>query len=103
MTTRLCTLPATQTAIQTTRDMPNTKQAKKRMRQDEERRIANKSIASEMKSTSKKVMQAETAEAALAALPEAMKKVDKAAKKNLIHANAADRRKSRLVRAANAK
>ncbi len=83
--------------------MPNTKQAKKRMRQDEERRIANKSVSSEMKSATKKVMQAETAEAALAALPLAMKKVDKAAKANLIHANAADRRKARLARAANAK
>ncbi|MBL6721114.1 MAG: 30S ribosomal protein S20, partial [Planctomycetes bacterium] len=51
----------------------------------------------------KKVLQAETTEAAAAALPEAMKRVDKAAKKNLIHANAAARKKSQLTRAATAK
>lgn len=77
--------------------MPNTKQAKKRMRQDEERRIANKTISSAMKSAMKKVTQAETPEAAKAALPEAMKKVDKAAKANLIHSNAAARKKSQLA------
>lgn len=83
--------------------MPNTKQAKKRMRQDEEKRIANKSVSSSMKSSMKKVLQAESPEAAKAALPEAMKRVDKAAKKNLIHANAAARKKAQLSRAASAK
>ena len=39
-------------------------------------------------------------EAAAAALPEAVKRVDKAAKRNIIHANAAARKKSQLARAA---
>lgn len=78
--------------------MPNTEQAKKRLRQDERRRIHNKAISSAMKTAVKKVLQAETTEAAAAALPEAMKRVDKAAKKNLIHDNAAARVKSRMAR-----
>ena len=53
-----------------------------------------------MKTAVKKVMQAETPEAAAAALPEAVKRVDKAAKRNIIHANAAARKKSQLARAA---
>ena len=81
--------------------MPNNKQAKKRVRQDEERRISNKAVQSTMRSAVKKVLQAENPEAAQAALPEAMKRVDKAAKINVIHDNAAARMKSRLSKAAN--
>lgn len=83
--------------------MPNTKQAKKRMAQDERRRIANKSLSSSMRSAVKKVLTAENSEAALAALPAAMSRVDKCAKKNLIHSNAAARKKAQLSRVANAK
>lgn len=53
-----------------------------------------------MRSAVKCVLNAESSEAARAALPEAMKRVDKAAKNNLIHANAAARVKSQLSRAA---
>ncbi|MCA8981458.1 MAG: 30S ribosomal protein S20 [Planctomycetes bacterium] len=81
--------------------MPNNKQAKKRMRQDDERRLSNKAVRSTMRSAVKKVLDAETPEAAQSALPEAMKRVDKAAKINVIHENAAARVKSRLARAAN--
>jgi len=80
--------------------MPNNKQAKKRMTQDQERNTANKVVRTRMRSAMKKVLQAESPEAARAALPEAMKRVDKAAKKNVIHANTAARKKSRLARAA---
>ncbi len=78
--------------------MPNTKQAKKRMRQDEKARLANKVKRSAMKTAIKKVLKAEDAESARAALPEAMKRIDKCAKKNIIHANAAARKKSQLDR-----
>ena len=81
--------------------MPNTKQAAKRLRQDDKRRIANKAVRSTMKTAMKKVLDAENPEEAKAALPEAMKKVDKAAKKSVIHDNTAARIKSRLSRAAN--
>ncbi len=81
--------------------MPNSKQAKKRMRQDDERRISNKHVRSTMRSAVKRVLEAESSEAAKEALPEAMKRVDKAAKINVIHDNAAARVKSRLAKAAN--
>ena len=78
--------------------MPNTKQAKKRMHTDDVRRMRNKVTRSSMRSAVKKVLQADSAEAAQAALPEAFKRVDKAAKKNVIHDNAAARTKSQLQR-----
>jgi len=76
--------------------MPNTRQAKKRMRQDEEARQANKVKRSAMKTAVKKVLQSEDTETARAALPEAFKRIDKCAKKNIIHANAAARAKAQL-------
>ncbi|HIG85518.1 MAG TPA: 30S ribosomal protein S20 [Planctomycetes bacterium] len=82
--------------------MPTSKQAKKRMRTDAVRRVANKAVSSAMKTAMKRVLDAENTETAQAALPNAMKMVDKAAKKNIIHANAAARNRSRLTRAASA-
>lgn len=78
--------------------MPNTKQAKKRMHTDDVRRMRNKTVRTSMRSAVKKVLQSESAEEATAALPDAFKKVDKAAKKNVIHDNAAARKKSQLQR-----
>lgn len=78
--------------------MPNSKQAKKRMVTDERRRLENKALRTRMKSAIKIVHQAETAEAANAALPEAMKRVDKCAKKNILHDNTAARTKARLAK-----
>ncbi len=78
--------------------MPHSKQAKKRMRQSEERRVQNKAVRTRMKSAVKGVLSATTAEQARAALPEAMKRIDKAAKTHAIHKNAAARYKSRISR-----
>ncbi|MEM7309453.1 MAG: 30S ribosomal protein S20 [Planctomycetota bacterium] len=83
--------------------MPNSKQAKKRVRQNEKRRDENKVVRSSMRSAMKKVLQAESPEEAQKELPTAMKRVDKAAKRNIIHDNAAARLKSRLSRAAQPK
>ncbi len=80
--------------------MPNTKQAKKRVRQDEERRIHNKTIKSRMRTAIKRVLLADDPEAAKKAVPTAMKRIDKAAKTNIIHDNAAARYKSAITRAA---
>ena len=80
--------------------MPNSKQATKCMKRDEVRRIQNKSITKAMRTAVKCVLDAESPDAAKKALPDAMKKVDKAAKKHLIHANAAARVKGQLSRAA---
>ncbi|MBL8896289.1 MAG: 30S ribosomal protein S20 [Planctomycetes bacterium] len=76
--------------------------AKKRIRQNETSRLANKSKKSAMKSAMKRVLGAieeNDAKAAQAALPQAMKMIDKAAHGGAIHANTASRRKSRLSRA----
>lgn len=83
--------------------MPNTKQAKKRMDQDEVRRLANKAKTSAMRTAVKKVTQATDGAAAKAALPEAMRAVDRCAKHNIIHANAAARKKSQLSRVVGSK
>lgn len=78
--------------------MPNNAQAKKRVRQDERRRQHNKTIKTSMRTSIKRVLNADDADAAQAALPQAMKRIDKAAKSNVIHDNAAARYKSRLAR-----
>lgn len=80
--------------------MPHSKQARKRHRQSEERRVANKSARTSMRTAVKRVLQASSPEAAKQSLPEAMKRVDKAAKKSVIHRNTAARIKSRLARSA---
>jgi len=78
--------------------MPNNKQAKKRMRQDEERRVKNKAAKSSMRSAVKRVLTADSKEEAAKLLPTAMKRIDKAAKSHIIHDNAAARYKNRLER-----
>lgn len=78
--------------------MPNTKQAKKRMHTDDVRRQRNKVVRSSMRTAVKKVLQSEDAGEAGAALATAFKRVDKAAKNNVIHDNAAARKKSQLQR-----
>ena len=78
--------------------MAHHKQSAKRIRTNEKARQANKRDRSAMKSSVRKVLAAPTPEAGRASLPDAMKKVDKAAKKRVIHPNAAARMKSRLAR-----
>ena len=78
--------------------MPNNKQAEKRLRQDEKKRLTNKRTKSAMRTAIRKVTDAPDTEAATAAVPEAYKRIDKAAQKNVIHANAAARYKSSLQR-----
>ena len=84
--------------------MAHSNQAKKRIRQNMKRQLLNKATASAMRTHVKKVLQAVEngdAKAAKAALPMAIKRIDKAAKKNVIHANTAARKKSRVMRAVN--
>ena len=78
--------------------MAHLKQSKKRIRTNEKARVRNKQQRTTMKTAVKKVVQADSKATATAALPNAMSKVDKAAKKNVIHRNAAARMKSRLAR-----
>jgi small subunit ribosomal protein S20 len=78
--------------------MAHSKQALKRHRQSEEKRIANKTARTRMKSAIKRVLASSEAERQRA-LADAMKRIDKAAKAHAIHANAAARYKSRVARA----
>jgi small subunit ribosomal protein S20 len=79
--------------------MPHSKQAKKRLRQSVVRRSRNQSVKSMMRTQIKKVRQAiedGDLEKAREELPLAMKRLDKAAKKNIVHKNTASRKISRL-------
>ena len=79
--------------------MAHSKQAEKRLRQNEGARAANKAMRSSMKSAMRKVLRSESPETARTHLAQAMKRVDKAAKHRVIHKNAAARYKSQLARA----
>ncbi len=80
--------------------MANTIQARKRVRQSEKHRQHNASEKSAMRTFVKNVRKAlglGDAAAAKAAYAEASSKMDKLARKNVIHPNAAARYKSRLA------
>jgi len=78
----------------------NIKSQIKRNRQNEKRRMANKAVRSELRTRTKGAIIAAEADAvdADAAARLAMKRIDKAAAKGVIHKNAAARRKSRLAK-----
>jgi small subunit ribosomal protein S20 len=78
----------------------NIKSQIKRNRQNEIRRVRNKAVKSEIKTRVKvAVTAAESgAETAPADLKTAIKRLDKAASKGIIHKNQAARRKSRLMK-----
>jgi small subunit ribosomal protein S20 len=84
--------------------MPNTKSAVKAMRQSLRRKKYNLATKDKFKSAVKNVKKAILGgkkQEALQALQLAMKALDKAAKKHVIHKNTAARRKSRLAKAIN--
>ena len=79
--------------------MPNTKSAKKRLRQDVARRERNRAAKREVRTRCKKVLTAvESGDVTSAAelFRDATKCLDQAAAKGVIHKNAAARTKSRL-------
>jgi small subunit ribosomal protein S20 len=85
--------------------MPTTKSAAKRMRQSEVRRLKNRSVRQEVRTQVRKVREAVVAgdvAKADAELRAAAKKLDRAATRKTIHANAAARTKSRLSAAVKA-
>lgn len=75
----------------------------KRNRQNEKRRLRNKSVRSELRSRTKAASAANEsgAEDSAETVRLAMKRIDKAAQKGVIHKNQAARRKSRLAKQAN--
>ena len=79
--------------------MANIKSQIKRNRQNEKRRARNKSIRSEVNSRVKSTLKsAESGHSDEEALRIAIKKIDKAARKNILHKNTAARKKSRLTK-----
>jgi small subunit ribosomal protein S20 len=83
----------------------NIKSQIKRNRQNERRRVRNKAIRTELKTYTKKVRTAVAggdADAAGKDLAVAIRQLDKAASKGVMHKRAAARKKSRLSRAASA-
>ncbi len=83
--------------------MANIKSQIKRNRQNERRRLRNKAVRSELKTRVKRAVQAaETgAETTGEALRLAVKRLDTAAEKGIIHRNQAANRKSRLMKRIN--
>ncbi len=77
--------------------MPNTKSAAKRLRQNERRRLANKAVRSRLKTAVKKVRTAADPEQAMTSYRRAVKLLDRAASRGMIHRNRAARSKSRLA------
>ncbi|MGD2215663.1 MAG: 30S ribosomal protein S20 [Gemmatimonadales bacterium] len=77
--------------------MPNTKSAIKRLRQSERRRTRNKAARSKLKTAVKKVRAASEPEQAAGLYHEAVRLLDRAASRGLIHKNQADRSKGRLA------
>lgn len=82
--------------------MANIKSQIKRNRQNEKRRLRNKAVRSDMRTRTKVAVSSAEAggDDAAEALRVALKRIDKAAAKGVIHKNQAARRKSRLVKRA---
>ena len=81
--------------------MANIKSQIKRNRQNEKRRLRNRAVRSEVNTRTKAAIDAaeyDDDETAAEALRLAVKRIDKAAAKGVIHKNTAARRKSRLAR-----
>ena len=81
--------------------MPTTKQGAKRLRQAKERNLRNRMVKSELKTFTRKVMEALEAKdtpAAQELLRKTHAKLDRAAQKGILHRNTVNRRKSLLSR-----
>ena len=80
--------------------MANTKSAMKRMRQNERRRLRNRTLRSRIRSAVKTAVAAVAAKAptAGASVHEAIRILDKAVTKGVMHRNTAARKKSVLAR-----
>lgn len=80
--------------------MPNTKSAAKRVRQTIKRTLRNRRVKSQIRTAIRKFEEAAQEDLNLAEerLRQALKSLDKAASKGVIHRNKAARKKSRLTR-----
>ena len=78
--------------------MPTIKSAEKRLRQSEKRRKQNKSVKSEIRTRTRRLLETDSADEAREQLPELYALLDRAAGKGIVHANKAAREKSKLAR-----
>ena len=78
--------------------MPNIKSAKKRYRQSLRRRAHNRSVRSEIRTRTRKLLATESAAEAEASVKQLYSLLDKAAGRRILHPNAAARQKARLAR-----
>jgi small subunit ribosomal protein S20 len=86
--------------------MPHTQSAKKRLRQNEKRRLRNRAVKKGVRVQLKKfldVAKTGTLEELQAAFKVTVAKVDRAAAHKVIHRNTASRKKAQLARALNKK
>ena len=78
--------------------MPNHKSAEKRVRQNERRRVVNRSNRSRLRTAVKELRTAlDEGGKAAELLPKTVSEIDKAVQKGVLHRNAAARQKSRLT------
>ena len=82
--------------------MANTKSALKRIRQNERRRVRNRAIRSKVRSVVK-IARGSEGPAQTAAVLEAIRALDRAVTRGVIHRNTAARKKSALARRLSAK
>ncbi len=77
--------------------MANIKSQIKRNKQNEKARVRNRAVRSELNTRAKTAAAAVGTENEAEALRMAIKKIDKASQKGVLHKNTAARRKSRLI------
>lgn len=77
--------------------MANIKSQIKRNRQNEKRRVRNRAVRSELRTHQKAAVAAAGTEDETESLRQAIKRIDRAATKGVLHRNTAARKKSRLV------
>jgi small subunit ribosomal protein S20 len=78
----------------------NTRSARKRIKQNEKRRVRNRAIRSQVRSAVKEARAAEPAQGTPArdTIREAIRTIDKAVSRGILHRNTAARKKSALAR-----
>ncbi|WP_372776731.1 30S ribosomal protein S20 [Mangrovibacterium sp.] len=77
--------------------MANHQSSKKRIRQDEKKRLENKYYAKTMRNALKQLRAATEKESAVAELPRVTSMIDRLAKKNIIHKNKAANLKASIA------
>jgi small subunit ribosomal protein S20 len=81
--------------------MANHRSAKKRMRQDEKKRLHNRYYKKTTRTMIKKLREMESKKEAEKFLPKVIKEIDKLAKRNVWHDNKASNLKSKLMKHVN--